>query len=131
MSSEPEERSGVGFQASGTDCRRSRPLNRRKRRSTEKFFNYARSISTKRTIIAAVGSSTGDKQMLEYAGAGDGARLMMLVLHDDAKREYAYGPAQGLPDKRTLGNLSVLLDQSPVDRFAGSVIKRLYSQPQT
>ena len=35
--------------------------------------------------------------MLEYTGAGDGARLMMLVLHDDAKREYAYGPAQGLP----------------------------------
>jgi hypothetical protein len=29
--------------------------------------------------------------------AGDGARLSMLVLHDDAKREYAYGPAQGLP----------------------------------
>ena len=24
------------------------------------------------------------------------ARLAMLVLHDDAKREYAYGPAQGL-----------------------------------
>jgi hypothetical protein len=34
--------------------------------------------------------------MLEFAGAGDGARLMMLVFHDDAKREYAYGPAQGL-----------------------------------
>ena len=30
--------------------------------------------------------------------AGDGARLMMLVLHDDAEREYAYGP-QGLPAK--------------------------------
>jgi hypothetical protein len=27
--------------------------------------------------------------MLEYTGAGDGPRLMMLVLHDDAKREYA------------------------------------------
>jgi hypothetical protein len=27
-------------------------------------------------------------------GAGDGARLMVLVLRDDAKREYAYGPAQ-------------------------------------
>jgi hypothetical protein len=26
------------------------------------------------------------------AGAGDGARLMMLVLHGDAQREYAYGP---------------------------------------
>jgi hypothetical protein len=24
----------------------------------------------------------------------------MLVLHDDAAREYAYGPAQGLPDTR-------------------------------
>ena len=35
--------------------------------------------------------------MLEYTKAGDGVRLSMLVLHDDAKREYAYGPAQGLP----------------------------------
>ena len=41
---------------------------------------------------AAFGNSTGDQQMLEYTGAGDGARLMMLVLHDDAEREYAYGP---------------------------------------
>jgi phosphoglycolate phosphatase-like HAD superfamily hydrolase len=46
---------------------------------------------------AAFGNSTGDRQMLEYTKAGDGARLSMLVLHDDAKREYAYGPAQGLP----------------------------------
>ena len=36
---------------------------------------------------------SGDAQMLEWTQAGDGARLMMLVLHDDAKREYAYGPA--------------------------------------
>lgn len=49
---------------------------------------------------AAFGNSTGDQQMLEYTGAGDGARLMMLVLHDDAKREYAYGPASGLPDTK-------------------------------
>jgi phosphoglycolate phosphatase-like HAD superfamily hydrolase len=46
---------------------------------------------------AAFGNSTGDRQMLEYTKAGDGARLAMLVLHDDAKREYAYGPAEGLP----------------------------------
>jgi hypothetical protein len=39
----------------------------------------------------AFGNSTGDQQMLEYTGAGDGARLMMLVHHDDTKREYAYG----------------------------------------
>jgi phosphoglycolate phosphatase-like HAD superfamily hydrolase len=49
---------------------------------------------------AAFGNSSGDRQMLEYTGAGDGARLMMLVLHDDAQREYAYGPAQGLPDTK-------------------------------
>jgi phosphoglycolate phosphatase-like HAD superfamily hydrolase len=53
-----------------------------------------------RRPYAAFGNSTGDQQMLEYTGAGDGARLMMLVLHDDAKREYAYGPAQGLPHTR-------------------------------
>jgi len=46
---------------------------------------------------AAFGNSTGDQQMLEYTGAGAGARLMMLVLHEDVKREYAYGPAEGLP----------------------------------
>jgi phosphoglycolate phosphatase-like HAD superfamily hydrolase len=39
----------------------------------------------------AFGNSTGDQQMLEYTGAGNGARLMMLVHHDDARREYAYG----------------------------------------
>ena len=49
---------------------------------------------------AAFGNSTGDRQMLEYTKAGDGARLSMIVLHDDAKREYAYGPAQGLPDTK-------------------------------
>jgi len=49
---------------------------------------------------AAFGNSTGDQQMLEYTTAGDGARLGMLVLHDDATREYAYGPAQGLPDTK-------------------------------
>lgn len=50
-----------------------------------------------RRPVAAFGNSDGDRQMLEYTGAGDGARLMMLVLHDDGGREYAYGPAQGLP----------------------------------
>ena len=49
-----------------------------------------------RRPYAAFGNSTGDRQMLEYTKAGDGARLAMLVLHDDATREYAYGPAQGL-----------------------------------
>ena len=49
---------------------------------------------------AAFGNSPGDQQMLEYTKAGAGPRLAMLVLHDDAAREYAYGPAQGLPDTK-------------------------------
>jgi phosphoglycolate phosphatase-like HAD superfamily hydrolase len=49
---------------------------------------------------AAFGNSDGDRQMLEYTTAGDGARLAMLVLHDDAAREYAYGPAAGLPNTK-------------------------------
>jgi phosphoglycolate phosphatase-like HAD superfamily hydrolase len=57
---------------------------------------------------AAFGNSAGDQQMLEYTAAGDGARLSMLVLHDDAKREYAYGPAQGLPDTK-IGTLTQTL----------------------
>ena len=57
---------------------------------------------------ASFGNSTGDEQMLEYTGAGDGARLAMLVLHDDAIREYAYGPAQGLPDTK-IGSLTPAL----------------------
>lgn len=48
--------------------------------------------------VASFGNSDGDRQMLEWTGAGSGARLMGLVYHDDAKREYAYGPAGGLPD---------------------------------
>ena len=49
---------------------------------------------------AAFGNTAGDRQMLEYTTAGDGARLGVLLLHDDAKREYAYGPAEGLPDTK-------------------------------
>ena len=53
-----------------------------------------------RRPYAAFGNSVGDQQMLEYTAAGAGARLKMLLLHDDAKREYAYGPAQGLPNSK-------------------------------
>jgi phosphoglycolate phosphatase-like HAD superfamily hydrolase len=58
---------------------------------------------------AAFGNSVGDREMLEYTGAGGGARLMMLVLHDDAEREYAYGPARGLPDSK-VGTFTPALD---------------------
>ena len=65
-----------------------------------------------RRPYAAFGNSTGDRQMLEYTQAGDGARLMMLVLHDDSQREYAYGPAQGLPATRVGAFTQALYDEA-------------------
>ena len=63
----------------------------------------------------AFGNSTGDREMLEYTKAGDGARLAMLVLHDDDKREYAYGPAQGLPDTKVGTFTQELYDEAKKD----------------
>src|SRR5262245_4508075 len=68
-----------------------------------------------RRPYAAFGNSTGDRQMLEWTGAGAGARLKMLVLHDDATREYAYGPAQGLPDSKVGTFTQALYDEAKKD----------------
>ncbi len=65
--------------------------------------------------VAAFGNSTGDQQMLEWAGAGDRATLMMLVYHTDPVREYAYGPAGGLPNTG-IGDFSDALMQEAIDR---------------
>ena len=61
---------------------------------------------------AAFGNSDGDREMLEWTSAGDGKRLMMLVLHDDAGREYAYGPASGLPDTKVGTFSQKLMDEA-------------------
>lgn len=65
-----------------------------------------------RRPYAAFGNSVGDREMLEWTGAGAGARLMMLVLHDDATREYAYGPAQGLSDTKVGTFTPALYDEA-------------------
>jgi len=65
-----------------------------------------------RRPYAAFGNTAGDRQMLEYTKAGNGARLAMLVLHDDAKREYAYGPAQGLPATKVGAFTQSLYDEA-------------------
>jgi phosphoglycolate phosphatase-like HAD superfamily hydrolase len=65
-----------------------------------------------RRPYAAFGNSSGDQQMLEYTNGADGAHLAMLVLHDDSAREYAYGPAQGLPDTRFGAFPQILYDQA-------------------
>jgi phosphoserine phosphatase len=46
--------------------------------------------------IAAFGNSDGDLQMLEWTAAGEGARFLMVVHHDDARREFAYDRADKL-----------------------------------
>lgn len=50
--------------------------------------------------ILAFGNSSGDREMLQYATGGDRPGLGLLVYHNDAEREYAYGPAGGLPDSK-------------------------------
>ena len=77
-----------------------------------------------RRPVAAFGNSTGDQQMLEYTGAGDGLRLKMLVLHDDAKREYAYGPAEGLPDTKVGTFTQDLYDEAKKDGWVVISMKR-------
>jgi phosphoglycolate phosphatase-like HAD superfamily hydrolase len=76
-----------------------------------------------RRPIAAFGNSTGDQQMLEYTGAGEGLRLKMLVLHDDAEREYAYGPAEGLPDTKVGTFTQDLYDEAKRDGWIVSSMK--------
>jgi hypothetical protein len=59
-----------------------------------------------RRPIAAFGNSDGDRQMLEYATAGSGARLAVLIHHTDSQREYSY-------DRESkIGNLDKALDEA-------------------
>jgi phosphoserine phosphatase len=59
-----------------------------------------------RRPIAAFGNSDGDLQMLQYTAAGEGARLLFLLHHDDAEREYAY-------DRQShIGRLDKALDEA-------------------
>jgi hypothetical protein len=73
------------------------------------------SLIVGRRPVAAFGNSGGDQQMLEWTDVGNRAKLMMLVHHDDAEREYAYGPAGGLPDT-SVGTLTqALMDEATKD----------------
>jgi len=81
-----------------------------------------------RRPYAAFGNTSGDQQMLEYTAAGDGARLAMLVLHDDAKREYAYGPAGGLPDTKIGAFSQALYDEAKKDGWVVISMKSDWKQ---
>jgi hypothetical protein len=60
-----------------------------------------------RRPVLAGGNSDGDFEMLEWTTAGAGARLGLLVHHDDAEREFAY-------DRQSpVGRLNRGLDEGP------------------
>lgn len=59
-----------------------------------------------RRPILAFGNSDGDLQMLQYTDSGPRPRLMLLVHHDDAEREYAYDR------KSAIGRLDKALDEA-------------------
>jgi phosphoserine phosphatase len=48
-----------------------------------------------RRPILAAGNSAGDREMLEWALAGDGPGLALLLHHDDREREFAYESVSG------------------------------------
>jgi len=77
-----------------------------------------------RRPYASFGNSTGDREMLEYTRAGDGTRLAMLLLHDDGVREYAYGPAQGLPDSKVGAFTQGLYDEAKKDGWVVISMKK-------
>ena len=77
-----------------------------------------------RRPYASFGNSTGDRQMLEYTKAGNGARLSVLLLHDDAEREYAYGPAQGLPNSKVGTFTQELYDEAQKDGWVVISMKK-------
>src|SRR5499426_2001508 len=64
-----------------------------------------------RRPLAAFGNSDGDLQMLQFTAAGEGRRLMLLVHHDDAEREYAY-------DRQShIGKLDKALDEAAAKKW--------------
>lgn len=81
-----------------------------------------------RRPIAAFGNSRGDQEMLEYTQGGSGARFELLVLHDDAAREYAYGPALGLPEPKLGAFPQALHDQAKKDGWTVVSMKNDWRQ---
>ncbi|HZS56040.1 MAG TPA: HAD family hydrolase [Bryobacteraceae bacterium] len=71
-----------------------------------------------RRPIAAFGNSDGDQQMLEWTAAGPGKRLMLLVHHTDAAREYAYDR------QSSIGKLDKALDEAKAKSWVVVDMKR-------
>jgi phosphoglycolate phosphatase-like HAD superfamily hydrolase len=75
-----------------------------------------------RRPIAAFGNSDGDFEMLEWTTAGPGARLGVIVHHDDAQREFAYDRASHV------GKLVRGLDEGPARGWTIVSVKNDWKQ---
>jgi hypothetical protein len=64
-----------------------------------------------RRPILAFGNSDGDQQMLQWTAAGPGLKLMGLVRHTDAEREWRY-------DREShIGKLDKALDEAQMRKW--------------
>jgi phosphoglycolate phosphatase-like HAD superfamily hydrolase len=70
-----------------------------------------------RRPIAAFGNSDGDLEMLQWTTAGRGARLALLVHHNDAAREWAYDR------EHSIGQLDKALDEADAKGWAVADMK--------
>jgi hypothetical protein len=82
---------------------------KRKAESINKFIG--------RRPIASFGNSDGDQQMLEWTATGRGARLMLLVHHTDAIREYDYG------QNAHVGRLDLALSEATINGWDAANIR--------
>jgi phosphoglycolate phosphatase-like HAD superfamily hydrolase len=71
-----------------------------------------------RRPIAAFGNSDGDLQMLQWTAAGSGPRLMGLIRHTDADREWAYDR------QSSIGRLDRALDEAQAKSWTVVDMKR-------
>jgi phosphoserine phosphatase len=72
--------------------------------------------------ILAFGNSDGDLPMLQYTMAGAGARMALIVHHDDAQREFAYDRSS------SIGRLDKALDEAIAKRWNVVSVKRDWKQ---
>ncbi|MBO9515189.1 MAG: haloacid dehalogenase-like hydrolase [Variovorax sp.] len=71
-----------------------------------------------RRPVLAFGNSDGDLQMLQYTAGGPGARMALIVHHDDADREFAY-------DRNSrIGKLDKALDEAQARGWTVVSMKR-------
>jgi hypothetical protein len=75
-----------------------------------------------RRPIAAFGNSDGDFEMLEWTTSAPGARLGVIVHHDDAQREFAYDRASHV------GRLNRGLDEGPARGWTIVSVKNDWKQ---